>query len=205
MPTSPPLTAAPHHSLLENIFALIAASAMFSLGIFLFKSAGLLTGGTAGLTLLLTQVTSFSFGQLFFIINLPFYYLAWKQMGWTFTRNTFITVFLVSFCVDSLHLVVSLDNIHPVYAAIAGGVLLGNGMLVLFRHQASLGGLNILALYLQQRHRLRAGNTQLAVDGLILLASCFIVPWWLLLLSILGAVMCNLALTLNHKPGRYQP
>ncbi len=193
------------HPISENLFALFAAAAMFSLGIFLLQSAGLLTGGTAGLTLLLSKLTPLSFGQWFFLLNLPFYFLAWRQMGLAFTRNTIITVLTVSIGVDALQHLLQLTNVHPLYAALAGGVLMGNAMLVLFRHQASLGGFNILALFMQQRYGWRAGKVQLGLDACILLASFFIVPWWLLLLSILGAVVCNLALTFNHKPGRYQP
>ena len=192
------------HSLWEDLLALLVASSLVSLGVFLFKEVGLLTGGTAGLTLLLTHLTPFSFGQWFFVLNLPFYYLAWQQMGRRFTVNTFLSVSVVSFCVDYLHLVLDISRIQPLYAALAGGMLIGVGMLVMFRHHSSLGGFGILALYLQKRRGIRAGITQMVLDCSIVVASFFIVAWPILLLSVAGAVMCNLVLTLNHKPGRYQ-
>lgn len=194
----------PRHPLYEDLLALIVASSLVSLGVFLFKEVGLLTGGTAGLTLLLTHLTDFSFGQWFFVLNLPFYYLAWQQMGRRFTLNTFLSVSVVSICVDNLHWLIQLQQIDAIYAALAGGMLIGVGMLVMFRHHSSLGGFGILALYLQKSRGVRAGLVQMVLDCLIVVASFFIVPWWVIALSVLAAIMCNLVLTLNHKPGRYQ-
>jgi len=48
-------------------------------------------------------------------------------------------------------------ELNLVYAAVFGGFAMGVGLLILFRHRASLGGVNILALFLQERFGLRAG------------------------------------------------
>ena len=80
---------------------------------------------------------------------------------------------------------------------------MGVGFVVLFRHQASLGGINILVLYLQDKHGFRAGKLQMGMDVLIVMTSLFIVSPMALLASIHGAVMLNLAIALNHRPGRY--
>ena len=74
---------------------------------------------------------------------------------------------------------------------------------MLFRHKASLGGINILALYVQDRYGLRAGKLQMVVDCTIVLLSLLVVEPERIALSVLGAVMLNLVLTVNHKPGRY--
>ena len=197
-------TLASRHTYFEDLFALISGTAFVALGLFLFNQQGLLTGGTAGIALLLTHVTDLSFGQIFFAINLPFYWLAWKQMGWRFCLNTFISVFTVSLMVDNAHLVIALERIDTLTAALLGGFLMGMGMLILFRHKSSLGGLGIMALFLQARYGIRAGKFQMGVDCMIVLCSFFIVSWQLLLLSIAGAIALNMVITLNHKPGRYQ-
>ncbi|MGD8110573.1 YitT family protein [Vibrio sp. TRT 17S01] len=193
------------HSLRENLLALTLGSALVSLGVIFFNQIGLLTGGTAGLAIFLTKVSDFSFGQIFFLLNLPFYWLSFTRMGWRFTVNTFIAVSLVSFAVDYLHHVIQIASIAPLYAAIVGGGLIGIGMLVIFRHKMSLGGFNILALYLQERFGIRAGKAQMALDCTIVVLSLFIVDISIILLSVLGAVATNLILAMNHKPGRYQP
>ena len=80
---------------------------------------------------------------------------------------------------------------------------MGVGFVVLFRHQASLGGINILALYLQQTRGIRAGKLQMGLDITIVLASLTVVTPMALITSILGAFALNLAISLNHRPGRY--
>ncbi|KOO04654.1 YitT family protein [Vibrio nereis] len=193
------------HSLRENLLALILGSALVSLGVIFFNKVGLLTGGTAGLAIFLTKVSDFSFGQVFFVLNLPFYILSVTRMGWRFTINTFIAVTIVSLAVDHLHHVIEIARIDTFYAALLGGGLIGIGMLVIFRHKMSLGGFNILALFLQERFGIRAGKVQMALDCTIVVLSLFIVDVWLIALSVVGAIATNLILAMNHKPGRYQP
>jgi uncharacterized membrane-anchored protein YitT (DUF2179 family) len=84
-----------------------------------------------------------------------------------------------------------------------GGALSGTGLLILFRHRTGLGGINVLAIYLQDRFGLRAGYFQLAVDLAILAAAFFVIPLDRLALSLLGAVVVNMTLAINHRPGRY--
>ena len=84
-----------------------------------------------------------------------------------------------------------------------GGLLMGAGMLILFRHRASLGGLNVLVLYLQERFGWRAGRIQMALDCAIVLCSFAVVEWWYTALSVLGAVVLNQTLATNHRAGRY--
>ncbi|MDA0143203.1 MAG: YitT family protein [Vibrio toranzoniae] len=193
------------HNLRENLLALILGSALVSLGVIFFNQVGLLTGGTAGLAIFITKVTDLSFGQVFFALNLPFYILSVARMGWRFTISTFIAVSIVSFAVDYLYHVIQIAEIHALYAALLGGGLIGTGMLVIFRHKMSLGGFNILALFLQERFGIRAGKVQMALDCTIVVLSLFIVDVSLVLLSVLGAIVTNLILAMNHKPGRYQP
>lgn len=194
-----------NHSFRENLLALTLGSALVSLGVLVFSKVGLLTGGTAGLAIFLTKVSDFSFGQIFFALNLPFYILSFTRMGWRFTLNTFIAVSIVSLAVDHLHHVIEISRIDSVYAALLGGGLIGIGMLIIFRHKMSLGGFNILALFLQERFGIRAGKVQMALDCSIVAMSLLVVDVYLIALSVLGAVVSNLILAMNHKPGRYQP
>lgn len=182
---------------------MLTGTLLTSLGITLYSKAMLATGGVTGLALLLQYATTFSFGTIFFLINLPFYYLAIRRMGWPFTIRTFIAVALVSVFARLTPLWIDVSMLQPVYASVMGGALMGLGMLILFRHRAGLGGMNILALYLQDKRLVRAGYFQLAVDILILIAALFVLDYEQVLLSMLGAVVLNLVIAINHRPGRY--
>lgn len=196
-------TQAERHSLFEDAQALFTGTLLVALGIVMFKSVGLLTGGTAGLAFLVHYSTGLPFGLAFFLINLPFYWLAIKRMGWPFTVKTFIAIGLLSAFTELAPWVLRFELLNPLLAGLAGGLLMGVGFLILFRHQASLGGLNILVFYLQDRFGWRAGKVQMAVDCAILAGSLFFVAPWLIAISLLGATALNLALATNHKPGRY--
>lgn len=197
------LQAAPRHSTFDDVQALLTGTLFVALALVLFRHAGLLTGGTAGIAFVLHYATGLPFGAGFFVVNLPFYVLAWRRMGRRFTLKTFAAVALLSMLAELLPHWLVLQAVQPLFAAIGGGLLMGAGLLILFRHHASLGGLNVLALWLQERRGWRAGHVQMAVDLAILLAAA---PWvgpLQLLLSVLGALALNLALAVNHKPGRY--
>ncbi|MCW2483585.1 YitT family protein, partial [Candidatus Symbiopectobacterium sp. NZEC135] len=44
---------------------------------------------------------------------------------------------------------------------------------------------------------------QMALDVVIVLASLFVVSIPMLVVSVLGAVILNLIIAMNHRPGRY--
>jgi uncharacterized membrane-anchored protein YitT (DUF2179 family) len=74
---------------------------------------------------------------------------------------------------------------------------------MLFRHQASLGGFNVLVLWLQQRFDWPAGKVQMGIDALVVLAALLATDVQRVAWSVLGALALNLVLAFNHKPGRY--
>lgn len=191
------------HSRTEDAVALFTGVLLISVGIAFFTSAGLLTGGTAGLAFLLHYATGWSFGKVFFALNLPFYWLAWRKLGRAFTLKTFAAVLLLSVLTDLQSQFLQIAQLQPLYAAIAGGLITGTGFLVLFRHRCSLGGVGILALYLQDRYGWRAGKVQMAVDCCIVALALFTVEPLRVAWSIAGAVALNLVLAMNHRPGRY--
>ena len=201
--TNPTLAPVTPHTTIEDTLALFTGVLLISVGVAFFTSAGLLTGGTAGLAFLLHYATGITFGKLFFVLNLPFYWLAWRKMGRAFTFKTFLAILLLSVLTELQSRFLQINNLQPLYAAIAGGLITGTGFLVLFRHRCSLGGVGILALYLQDRYGWRAGKVQMGVDCSIVALALFTVQPTQVLWSIVGAVALNLVLAMNHRPGRY--
>lgn len=196
---APPLRHRPH----EDVQALLTGTLFVGLGVVFFGHEGLLTGGTAGLAFLLHYATGMSFSLVFFLVNLPFYWLAWRRMGLAFTLKTFAAVGLLSLWAHFVPNWIALQSLSPVFAAVMGGLLIGTGMLMLFRHRASLGGINVLVLYLQERFGWRAGHLQMGLDCAIVLAAMALRTPWQIVCSVLGAVALNMLLAINHRPGRY--
>lgn len=201
--TSPQDASPLRHSKVEDGLALLSGTALIALAVALFQHAHLLSGGTAGIAFLLHYNTSWSFGPVFFVLNLPFYALAWRRMDRAFLLKTMIAVALLSGLSELTPRFITFEQVQPLYAALVGGVLLGVGFLILFRHRASLGGVGILAFYLQEARGWRAGHVQMAVDSLILLLAMATAPLPQVALSVAGAVVLNLTLAINHRAGRY--
>ena len=194
-PAVPPPVAVPH-TLTEDAVAIFTGVLLISVGVAFFTSA-------AGLAFLLHYATGIGFGKIFFVLNLPFYWLALRKLGRAFTLKTFIAVLLLSVLTEAQSQFLQFAQLQPVYAAVAGGLITGTGFLVLFRHRCSLGGVGILALYLQDRYGWRAGKVQMAVDCAIVLLALWTVEPLRVAWSVAGAVALNLVLAMNHRPGRY--
>ncbi|PWD51999.1 hypothetical protein C8046_16465 [Serinibacter arcticus] len=216
MPDSAPRTAtSPYaeagavvrHTVVEDVFGILTGAFIASLGLSLLQSVDAVTGGTAGLALLLSYALPVPFGLLFFAVNVPFFLIAIRARGWSFTLRSAASVALAA-ALASLHPFARLAEtagleLTPIYAIVTGNLLAGVGLLMLFRHRSSLGGFNILALTLQDRLGWSAGYVQMGLDVGVILLALTVVPAPTVALSALGAVVLSLVLVLNHKPGRY--
>lgn len=96
-----------------------------------------------------------------------------------------------------------IDYLHPLFAAIAGGLLMGTGVLFMARHQSSLGGATIVSLYAQDRWKIPAGKVQMAIDVAVVLLALSVVSWQRVAWSILAAVVMSVFIWVSHRPGRY--
>lgn len=182
---------------LRSLITLFEGCLLVALGVRLLQAAGLMVSGTAGMSLLGADLTALSFGSLFFVINLPFYGLAWKQLGLNFTLRTLGCVSLLSVMSDLLASTLPLGAVSIPVAAIAAGLLIGLGITLLFRENASLGGLNILALHLERRFAIHAGRTTFAFDLLLIALAAMIYPWP----QVIGSALAFA--TLSFVLGRY--
>lgn len=170
---------------------------MCSLAMLFLKSAGLVTGQTAGLALLLSYVVELNFGALFFLVSMPFFALAWFKRGADFTIRTIVAVTGISLLGPQLAQFIQFDDLNPFVAAGVGGALGSIGVIALFRHKASAGGGTILALIVEQKTGFKAGWFQLGVDAGIFLGAAFVLSWELLFVSFLGAAVTNVLIAWN--------
>ncbi|WP_300517884.1 YitT family protein [Aliiroseovarius sp.] len=193
----------PRHSPLDDALGLFSGCVMMALSVHLLRAGGLITGQIAGLSLVGSYAAGVDFGLVFFVLNLPFYGLAVRRMGWVFTAKTFAAVALVSALSWLMPLVFAINTLHPGAAAVMGGVIGGAGLLALFRHGATLGGIGILGMYLQDKGVIRAGQLQMGFDACVFALAMLLLDWKVVAWSLLGAVVLNLIITMNHRRDRY--
>ena len=192
-----------HHSVAEDVQGMVLATLVASLGLTVFAQGGLMIGGMAGISFLLHYALGWNFGLVFVLVNLPFYWIAVRRMGWEFTLKTFLAVGACGLLADLLPRWAGWAHMTPLYSALVGGALCGLGILFFIRHRASLGGVGILAVYLQGDHGISAGKVQLAFDVLLMAAALFVLSPSRVLYSALGALVLSLVLMFNHRPHRY--
>ncbi len=193
----------PDHSLLDDVQGLSLGVFLCGFGVHLLTTAGLVTGQTAGVAVLLSYLTGYSFGVMFFAVNLPFYLLAWRRLGAAFTIKSLVCVTLLSVVTELMPLGLTITALDPVFAAVAFGALVGIGLLAMFRHNGSLGGLGVIALIVQDTTGFRAGWVQLIFDACIFSFALLVLPPSVVGYSLIGAVVLNLIITINHRRDRY--
>ena len=191
------------HSRLEDAQGILFGSVMAAFGAMILGSAGLITGQLAGLALLVAQATGWSFGPVYLVLSLPFYGFGYRRMGLGFLRRTVAAVLLMVGTSMLLPRLVDFDTLQPGAAAVLAGFVSGAGLLALFRHRTSLGGIGAVALDLQDRLGIKAGWVQMGFDAALFGVALMLMPWDRVAWSALGAAVLNLVIAINHRRDRY--
>ena len=191
------------HTVVEDIQGIGLGVFLCSVAIHVLTYLGLITGQTAGIAAITSYLTGWSFGGVFFAINIPFYLLAYRRLGLMFTVKSLISVSLLSVGTMLLPQGFEIGYLHPALGSVIFGCLTGVGLLVMFRHGGSLGGLGIVALMVQDNTGFRAGYVQLIADAVIFAVAAFLFPLHVVLWSLLGAVVLNMIIAINHRRDRY--
>jgi uncharacterized membrane-anchored protein YitT (DUF2179 family) len=180
-------------------YAIVEGCFLVALGLFFLQSSDMLVGGTAGLAALATKTWGLSMGVWFFLVNAPFFIIAYYQMGKLFTLKSVFGIVLVSILADTMQLLISLESIPMWLASFIGGGLIGVGLLLIFRNNASLGGVNILALFIEKKYHIHSGKVILSIDLLVVLLAMTSYTFEQLLYSTLGFVVLTSVLGRYHK------
>ncbi|MGR3483937.1 MAG: YitT family protein [Paracoccaceae bacterium] len=199
----PDLPSHVRHGLVDDAQGLGLGVFLCALGLQVLTSVGLITGQTAGVAVIVSYLTGWSFGAVFFVINVPFYILAYRRLGLEFTVKSLASVTLLSALTEALPQGFVIAHVEVWLGAIIFGALTGLGLLAMFRHNGSLGGLGVVALLVQDGTGFRAGYVQLIVDGVIFAVAVLLFPPSIVVWSLLGAVVLNLIITVNHRRDRY--
>ncbi len=193
----------PEHTLIDDAQGLAFGTFCCALGLQILTFNGLFTGQTAGLAVILSYLTGWSFGAVFFVVNLPFYWLAWRRLGPIFTAKSLISVTILSVLTELVPRGFVIERLDPALGALIFGALTGMGLLALFRHGGSLGGIGVVALFVQDRFGFKAGYVQLMFDVALFAVAATIFAPRIVLWSFFGALVLNLVIAINHRRDRY--
>jgi uncharacterized membrane-anchored protein YitT (DUF2179 family) len=144
-------------SIFSNIFNIIKEFFLIFVGIALagfglkgfLIPAGFIDGGVTGISLLVHFLTPLSISLLIFILNLPFIFLARKQIGKIFAIKTFFAIIVLAISLNWINYpIITHDKL---LVAVFGGFLLGAGIGFSVRGGSVLDGTEILSVYLNRR------------------------------------------------------
>ena len=151
----------------HNWLGILEGSFLMALGILFLQSSHVAVGGITGVGLIGDRLLAdFTFGQVFLVINLPFYLLAFFEKGLSFTLRTALAVTLIGMLTDLIGQYVVLDLGSAILGALAAGALMAFGIVTLFQHNASTGGFTVLALYMERAWGVNRGWALLVIDAI---------------------------------------
>lgn len=162
---------------LINYLFIISGSIILSLALIgFFLPNNIITGGTAGLALLLHYISPLTIGTLIALINLPLLILGNKYLGKMFTIRTVITIVLISIFIDIFSQILRIEAfiIDTILSAIFGGIFVGLGLALVIKGNSSAGGSTILAKIISSKTEIKPGRVILFIDIIIILSSLFI-------------------------------
>ncbi len=162
-------------------FILITIGAfIYSMGISIFLDPNnLAPGGTTGIAIIISNLTSLRTGTLVLLINIPILIFGWWKFGVRFILSTIYVTFVSSFFINTMneYIIVKYGVVTHDFllSGVAGGSLMAIGMAMVFRQGATTGGTDIIIRALRQKYKhIKSGTIFIITDAIIVSASAII-------------------------------
>lgn len=165
-------------SILSKMFFLTVGPfvAAFALEIFLVPN-NIIDGGIVGISIILSYLTKINLGLLIFIINIPFFFLAFNKIGKKFVLQTFYAIGMLSLALNFFT-----THEHPVthdllLSTVFGGIILGAGVGLVLKNEGSLDGTEIMSLVLSKKFGFSVGEWIMLFNIFIYGAAGIVFGW----------------------------
>ena len=137
---------------------MIIGAAIYTYGLDVFLVPNhLIDGGVVGIALMASKLSDISFSILVMLINLPFLYVGYMQIGKSFTISTLFAIACISVFSAFMHHIPPLVH-DPLLAAVFGGIILGLGVGIIIRNGGSLDGSEIVAIIFDKKSSFSVGE-----------------------------------------------
>ena len=133
-------------------------------------------GGIVGISIMASALTGQPLGLFLVLLNIPFLYLGYKQIGKTFAFATSFSIISLSIWTSYFHPVAEIT--HDLFlAAIFGGIITGLGVGIIIRNGGSLDGPEIVAIIMDKRSGFSVGAIVMFMNLFILSSAGLIFGW----------------------------
>ncbi|WP_438351888.1 YitT family protein [Paenibacillus sp. FA6] len=162
--------------LFRGLMMLIGAGLVsIALEIFLVPN-DIIDGGITGISIMASYFAKLPLGIFLTLLNLPFLFLGYKQIGKTFALSTLFSIIVMSVGTYFLHPVEPFTD-DPFLSAVFGGVFLGFGVGLVIRAGGSLDGTEIVAILLSKKSPFSVGEVVMFINIFILSSAGFVFGW----------------------------
>lgn len=160
-----------------KILAITFGAALASVGLEIFLIPNnIIDGGVVGISIMAAYLSGLPMAVFLILLNLPFLYWGYRQIGKTFALSTLYAVFCLSAGVTVLHPVPEATDEY-ILAALFGGVILGAGVGLIIKSGGSLDGTEVIAIILDRRTSFTIGEIVMFFN-LFILSSAGVVFGW---------------------------
>jgi uncharacterized membrane-anchored protein YitT (DUF2179 family) len=160
----------------KYLFLIIGAIIVaIALELFLVPN-GMVDGGVVGISIMLSHLTGLSLGIFLIVLNIPFFFLGYKQIGLTFCISTIVSIVLMSIGTTVLHDVKPFTT-EPLLAVVFGGVLMGIGVGIIMKAGGCTDGIEVSSILVAKKTPLTVGQAIMFFNLFILLGSGFVFGW----------------------------
>lgn len=175
--TQPSHTRLSTQKFLWRVFMMLVGASLVSVGLEIFLVPNnIIDGGIVGISIIASHLSGWNLGLFLFVLNLPFLFLGYKQIGKTFALSTLFSVTIMSIGTNLLHPVQPL-TIDPLLAAVFGGIILGTGVGLVIRSGGSLDGTEIVAILFTKKLPMSVGEIVMFFNLFILASAGFVFGW----------------------------
>ncbi|MGM9944486.1 MAG: YitT family protein [Lysinibacillus sp.] len=149
-------------------------------------------GGITGLSIVVSKVFGLPLGVLIAILNVPFIYLGYKQIGRTFAILSVTGIASLAVGTMLMHHVPTIIEGDALLITVVGGICLGLGMGLSLRNGGALDGIDMLAVLLSRR-------LPFGTSDLILFLNIFVFAVVSTVFGLKGAVLSAIAYFIASK------
>jgi uncharacterized membrane-anchored protein YitT (DUF2179 family) len=163
--------------ILKKYILLFIGSIIAAIGLEIFLVPNnIIDGGVVGISIMVSHVTGLPLSLFLVVLNIPFLYLGYVQIGKTFAISTLFSIVSLSYWVSVFHPIPGLTN-DLFLAAIFGGIIVGVGVGLIIRYGGSLDGTEIVAILLDKRTSFSVGEIIMFFNLFILTSAGFVFSW----------------------------
>nr|WP_088066832.1 YitT family protein [Gottfriedia luciferensis] len=161
----------------QRAIAMLVGALLVATGLEIFLVPNdVIDGGITGISIMVSHLTGLPLGVFIFVLNLPFFYLGYKQIGKTFAISTILGITVLSYFTSMFHHVPAFTE-DVLLATIFGGMVLGVGVGLAIRFGGALDGIEILAIIINSKIPFSVGEIIMVFNLFILGAAGFIFSW----------------------------